>query len=188
MSDALETELARHCAPALAGIKAGNLLCLSRGKFPRLAQRLDQYRQDFTTRGISFEVLCDCEQRVLLLVYRKELLERHLSQPGAWAILSRAGYPGDVELPGLLEHLKHRLGQGAQFPHEIGLFLEYPPEDVEGFQRNRGYNCKLCGHWKVYANPAEARTRFLRYDRCRDALCRRLEQGMTLRQLFIRAA
>lgn len=186
--DALETELAWHCAPALAGIKAGNLLCLSRGKFPGLKQRIDQYRQDFITRGISFEVLCDCGQRVLLLVYRKELLERHLSQPGARAILRRTGYSEREGLPGLLGQLKRRLAQSVDFPHEIGLFLEYPPEDVEGFQRNRGHNCKLCGHWKVYADPVGARVRFQRYDRCRDALCRRLEQGLTLRQLFVHAA
>ena len=30
-----------------------------------------------------------------------------------------------------------RLADGGKFPHEIGLFLGYPPEDVSGFIENR---------------------------------------------------
>ena len=64
--------------------------------------------------------------------------------------------------------------EGEEFPHEIGLFLGYPPEDVEGFCRYQGQNYKLCGRWKVYGDREAACRRFQRYDHCRDALCRRL--------------
>ena len=30
-----------------------------------------------------------------------------------------------------------RLNEDAEFPHEIGLFPGYPPEDVRGFIENR---------------------------------------------------
>ena len=87
----------------------------------------------------------------------------------------------------LLDLLSTRLRMGKEFPHEIGLFLGYPPEDVLGFQRYRGQNCKLCGYWKVYSDVDRARVLFRLYDRCREVLCRRVAQGMTLSEVFLAA-
>ena len=98
-------------------------------------------------------------------------------------MLTREGYPVDGGLEAMLSALRRRL-EGADFPHEIGLFLGYPPVDVEGFRRNGGRNCKLCGPWKVYGPVEEARQRFRTFHRCRAALCRRVASGMTLAQLF----
>ena len=84
----------------------------------------------------------------------------------------------------LSDMLSGRLGQGGPFPHEVGLFLGYPPEDVEGFCRNGGRNYKLSGPWKVYGRVEEAKVRFETFRRCRDALYRHVEEGRTLAQLF----
>ena len=42
-------------------------------------------------------------------------------------------------------HLIHRLRSEGEFPHEIGLFLSYPPEDVLGFICNRGVQSQVRG-------------------------------------------
>lgn len=44
-----------------------------------------------------------------------------------------------------------RLQRFEAFPHEIGLFLSYPPEDVRGFIEHKGHESKCEGCWKVYA-------------------------------------
>lgn len=49
----------------------------------------------------------------------------------------------------------------GEFPHEVGLFLGYPPEDVEGFIENKARSCKITGYWKVYSDEEKAK-RFLR--------------------------
>ena len=95
----------------------------------------------------------------------------------------KEGYPVSDGVEAMLTHLGARLA-GAEFPHEVGLFLGYPAADVEGFRRNAGRNCKLCGHWKVYGQVEEARRRFLAFDRCREALCRWVAEGRSLEQLF----
>ena len=66
----------------------------------------------------------------------------------------------------------------------MGLFLGYPPEDVAAFCRHRGRDFKVCGCWKVYCDVEGALRCFRRYRRCREALCRRLEEGKALTQLF----
>ena len=183
----LDRALALHCSPALAGIKAGNLVSLNRSAIPELDGRLDAYRQTLAQCGIAFEILCDCEQRALLLVYRPALLACSLARPEARRILSEAGYPdGGVEE--LLTHLKRRLAGRQEFPQEIGLFLDYPPADVEGFLRWGGRGCKLCGHWKVYSDVEGASRLFRKYDRCREILCRRLSHGLTIPQVLLAAS
>ena len=98
-------------------------------------------------------------------------------------MLEAEGYPVDDGIEAMLAHLSRRLCQEA-FPHEIGLFLGYPPEDVEGFRRNKGQNYKLCGWWKVYGDAEEAGAFFQRCDRCRAALCRQVRSGRSLPELF----
>lgn len=64
--------------------------------------------------------------------------------------------------------IKERIRQLEDFPHEIGLFLSYPIEDVLGFIENRGKNYILNGYWKVYGNEEEARKSFFKYRKCTD--------------------
>ena len=76
-----------------------------------------------------------------------------------------------------LETLKKRLSESGEFPHEIGLFLGYPPEDVEGFIENRGKNCKCVGCWKVYGDPEQAVRQFARFKKCREVYLRLYRDG-----------
>ena len=59
-----------------------------------------------------------------------------------------------------------RLHENADFPHEIGLFLGYPPEDVDGFIRNGARCAKCVGPWKVYGDEQAARCKFAQYRKC----------------------
>ena len=49
-------------------------------------------------------------------------------------MLRKEGYPVSDGVEAMLTHLGARLA-GAEFPHEVGLFLGYPAADVEGFRR-----------------------------------------------------
>ena len=76
-----------------------------------------------------------------------------------------------------LNRLSKRIAEESEFPHEIGIFLGYPTEDVEGFIANKGDNFKLCGCWKVYGDEEKAKRLFINYDRCRSFLCNKLNEG-----------
>ena len=115
------------------------------------------------------------------------MLERELAAPQAAAMLEQLGYPMEENLRAKLNRLQARFAEGGGFPHEIGLFLGYPPEDVLAFVATGGAGCKLCGYWKVYHNVEAARACFARYDACRDRLCRAIAQGTTISQLLCAA-
>ena len=184
MERTLDQILAYHCAPALAGLKPANLVALSREEFPDLEERLEDYRRLFARRGVALRTMCGCGRKVLLLLYRPAQLEEALGAPLAAALLEKDGYRPGEDLEAMLDRLGLRLRTEGDFPHEIGLFLGYPPEDVHGFLADPVDRCRLCGYWKVYHNVDETRARFAQFDRCRAALLSRLEAGFTLSQLF----
>jgi hypothetical protein len=107
--------------------------------------------------------------RFLVLLYEKTMLEKTMSDSAARLLLSDLGYPAAVSLFPVLHYLKTRFS-GGDFPHEVGLFLGYPPEDVTGFIRHKGQNYKFCGYWKVYGDVEQAKRLFRRYDLCRKCM------------------
>lgn len=181
----LEQLLARNCSPVLAGIKPANLVSADREKLPHnLYHILQQYERDFSARGICFRVLCRCEQRVLILVYSENQLSQAQQQPQVASFLQRCGYDMQAPLGERVCRLGERIRQSGEFPHEIGLFLGYPLEDVEGFIQNRGQNFLYSGCWKVYHDVERKRKLFARYIQCRNAVCHQLQMGRSLSRLF----
>lgn len=177
-----EWTLAWHCAPALTGLKAADLVAWApprdEGK-----EILGRYAALLARRGIGLRVLGRRGERTLLLVFRRRRLDSWLREPQVAAMLRAAGYPVEGGTRAMLSHLRKKL-EGPGFPHEIGLFLGYPPGDVAGFLRDGGRGCKLCGPWKVYGDVEQARRRFRAFRCCRMALTRRVEQGIPLARVF----
>ena len=177
-----ERTLAWHCAPSMAGIKAADLLAWNPPE-EHWGPMLGHYIRILSLRGIRLRVLGQCRRQVLLLIFRPARLEQWLKRPDVSAMLAREGYPVVHGIEAMLAHLRRRI-RGGPFPHEIGLFLGYPPADVAGFLRDGGRGCKLSGAWKVYEDVEGAARRFASFRRCRDALTLRLEEGSTLAQVF----
>lgn len=74
-----ELTLAFHCAPALAGIKPADLIALP-GEGDETDALLASYSAALAGAGISLRPLCRCRSRCLVLVYRRDRLERQLEQ------------------------------------------------------------------------------------------------------------
>lgn len=177
-----EYTLAWHCAPSMAGIKPADLVSWLPPE-EEWVKVLAYYTNALSRRGIRMRVLGRSGKRMLLLIYRPGRLADCLKELGVVEMLSQAGYPVEGDTHKLLCCLCRRLEQ-QEFPHEIGLFLGYPPEDVDGFRRDGGRGCKYSGTWKVYGDVEQAKKRFESFRRCRVALTRRLKQGKTLEQVF----
>lgn len=175
-----EEMIAYHCAPALAGIKPANLVSCDKKRFGCIAQRAKHLNAEMNARGIHFEIMCECGERTLMMVYREKELERYLKRKEISAFLRTVGYPKEFSIASYLEHLKERL-KGDAFPHEIGAFLGYPLRDIRGFINKE--KCIFVGDWKVYGDAERARELFGRYSACRRSLVRHVAAGNTLAQL-----
>lgn len=187
MIEKLDLLLAAHCAPALAGIKTANLVACPKREFPGLPARIAEYNRAFGKKGLRFEIVCACRERYLLMVYRPARLENDLRDETARAILRTRGYPVEGGLRAQLDHLRARIAQNPDFPHEIGLFLGYPPVDVQGFIEQGGKGSKLSGCWQVYGDANAAERLFERFRQCSRATYQRVENGISLMELFAAA-
>ena len=99
-------------------------------------------------------------------------------------LLRQAGY-GDESCERCVARLVCRFRESSEFPHEVGLFLSYPPEDVKGFINHRAGGFKCTGLWKVYGDEEKARSLFAKYKKCTEIYCALWEVGSGIEQLAV---
>lgn len=179
-----EELIVRHCSPTLAGLKSGNLFSCACESWEALTSALRRLNATLVPKGLRVIPLRFRDGRALIYVYRTSRLKRDLSDRQAQAILEKNGYTPE-QTDRCIMHLIRRLKAGEEFPHEIGLFLSYPPEDVCGFIENKACDHKCVGCWKVYGDEEAARRTFEKYDKCTRVYASAWEKGRTLERLTV---
>ena len=181
----LERLFVEQAAPTLAGIKPGSLFSCPPEDFCR-GVRLSDWNTQMKSKGILARALGRCGQgRVVVYVYRPRQLERLLAESAVSAFLAEKGYESPCDPEACLRQLTRRILAGDDFPHEVGIFLGYPLEDVEGFIRHKGRSCALCGAWKVYGDAARAQKRFALFTHCTNVYKRLFAAGTPLIRLTV---
>lgn len=187
MSD-FEKDLLYFASPALLGRKQANLFSFSIDCLTDYRKEINRYKKELAPLGISVEYLYCKQQRVYLLVYRKDMMLQYFRQPAVKEFLIKEGYPETIgeeaSLYQTLCILRKHIMQDADFPHEVGFFFGYPPEDVFSFIREKGRNYKLVGDWKVYGDGKAALRTFRSYARCRRRLMEQASAGADIVSLL----
>ena len=179
-TDDVELQLALQCAPLITGLKISNLLTISSDGFC-LVEKI------ISGSFISMYPLLETEEKTVILLYQKERLEKYLRMMQVQKLLTEEGYPSclleDI-LPVLCEKYEAYAETKNDFPHELGLLLGYPPEDVEGFIRHRGKNCLCTGYWKVYADVEEKRRLFQKFENAKETVIQLLSYGVGIQDIL----
>lgn len=180
-----EILLIKHCAPTLAGIKTANIFTCRYENDRQLRCELCRLNRVLRKKGIRVVPLKKTPERVLIYAYRPARLRHDLNRAEAMSILEPLGYEAGCPARNV-RHLISRLQEGDEFPHEIGLFLGYPPEDVRGFIEDPR-SCKLVGYWKVYGDAKAAERLFARYKKCTDVYMSCYAAGRSIERLAVPA-
>lgn len=179
-----EQDLVLHCAPTLAGIKTGSLFTCHYQSRKVLLDCIRQLNLQFARRGLRLLPLRFSVSKALIYLYRPGKLRADLSAPEAMSILCSCGYK-NLQCDHCVACLARKLRKETDFPHEIGLFLGYPPEDVHGFMENNACGSKCTGCWKVYGDEVAAKKKFDLYRKCTRVYCDCHARGRTLEQLVV---
>ncbi len=175
-----EELIVRHCAPTLANLKTGSLFVCPITDRASFFSSLRSLNELLVPKGLRALPLRIREYSALVYLYRPSRLKKDLEDPAAIKILQDHGYSCYGKcLPKLIE----RVRASEEFPHEIGLFLGYPPEDVQGFLDHRP--CKCSGCWKVYGDENKAKKTFDLYKKCERVYCQQLAQGIDIKRLTV---
>ena len=176
----IEIKIALQCPPLLTGIKISNLLIVATGNAQHVFQRFQGTR-------VSMCVLCRTKQKTVFFLYNREELEAYLNSFDVHELLGYLGYQ-TPSLTTVLKECSRRYQQYAKgeqdFPHELGLLLGYPVEDVIGFIENQGKNPLYSGYWKVYSNVSETLNLFENYNQARETVVRMISRGIDVQNIL----
>lgn len=180
-----ESHIVRYCAPTLAGLKTGNMFCCTYFSKSDIMEKIRMINQRLIPYGVYTIPFRFSKDRALIYVFRPDRLGRDLGDETARAFLKNRGYESESPKKHLACLMK-RMKEDDEFPHEVGLFLGYPPKDVQSFTecRGRGYNC--CGNWKAYSDEENANKVFAMYRKCTYLYCKAIENGATLEKLTVK--
>lgn len=124
----------RNCAPTLAGIKVGSLFNCIGQTSEYTVEHVRSLNIRLRPYGVRLIPVCADNKPSLVYMYRPEKLRKYFMEDDVKELLSEFGYePEDLE--GCVKALVSKLFESDEFPHEIGLFLGYPSEDVRGLSR-----------------------------------------------------
>ncbi len=179
----LKEAVIENCAPTLAGIKTGNLFSLKNDS-SGTTQEICSLNRILRKKGLRIIPVRKTERTTLFYLYRPERLRRDLERDEAATILSEKGYCCDDPNLCLVQLVRH-LKEDSEFPHEIGLFLGYPPSDVRAFMKSPCSGVQCAGCWKAYSNRDEAVKIFDSYRRCTDIYRRKAKKGVNLESLIV---
>ncbi|MFV0441062.1 MAG: DUF3793 family protein [Lachnospirales bacterium] len=170
----------RQCFSVLAGLKEANLyIC-------RDCEYLEVVKDLKNTCIHSYLLYSEGDKRVFFL-YNKCKMLKLLEQKEVQIFLEKENYTS-IELNYVLDFFKeryiHSLKNKRDFPHEMGILLGYPIEDIKGFIDNEGKNSLLTGYWKVYADFEKKRDLFNLFDKAKNNIISDLSCGVPIKDII----
>ena len=162
----IETQLALQCAPLITGLKISNMLIVS-NEDEKLVQAI------LKRTGMSCYRLLQNEKKITLLLFRRNQLEKFLEREEVSEVLREEGYV-EIQLGRILSIFQMRyrayMNGSKIFPHEMGLLLGYPVEDVTGFM--------------VYADVAKKLEIFKQFEMAKEMLIRLVSSGVSMEEII----
>ena len=149
-ADDVELQLALQCAPLITGLKISNLLTISPEGFTQVGRIVEG-------SVLSLYPLLETEEKMVILLYLEDRLEKYLKMPQVQKLLREAGYESD-RLEDILP--------------------------VEGFIRHQGKNSLCTGYWKVYADKEGKQRLFEKYEYARENLIQLLHYGLKMTEII----
>lgn len=187
MERSFEVVFVEQCAPTMAGLKPSNLFSFRSTKVAATVKTVSAWNERLRTQGLSVRILKHCSEGgyFLIYVYRISWIESIVSEKANREFLVLSGYTISHDFETVLSQFSERLKSEKRFPHEIGIFLGYPLNDVIGFIQNEGRNYSCCGCWKCYDDPSAAQECYERYRKCFSIYIKMFENGIPISKLIV---
>lgn len=161
--DYIEKFLVYNLSIVIEGSKPSATITLKKDYDNTYGKWMEHGRKFIDNIGLNYIVLREDLNSAILLIYNAEILKSYLFTEKSYQFLTGIGYSLDKDLENYLSKLKERYAL-YHCPHELGIFLGYPLNDVEDFMKCTSKQCLMCGYWKVYNDVDLAVKVFEKYD------------------------
>ncbi|OON99820.1 MAG: hypothetical protein ATN35_10565 [Epulopiscium sp. Nele67-Bin004] len=162
-----ENYMLYNLSPVIKGVKPAITLSINKSK--ALYDAWNQMNEQFlVSLGLKSVLLRETSTSIILYIYDEQQLSDVVCVQEVGEFLINLGYNLD-NIQAIVDNLIHRYTL-FNCPHELGIFLGIPIDDVKDFMICSDKPCVLCGYWQVYNNVDEAKKIFLAYDKAKDEM------------------
>lgn len=173
----IENYISFNVALISAGLKPSATFTLKREN-KLLFKAWNKYGNDYLkSLNLNYIDLRDTENALIILIYDEKLLEKFVSKADNRKLLDSLGYENIDDINMVLNKLQVRY-QEYNCPHELGVFLGYPIDDVVDFMKCSEKKCLFCGYWKVYNKGHKAKEIFNLFDEVKNVTASKLTEGV----------
>lgn len=155
-------------APVVSGFKPSSTITLKKKSKEYLIWR--NYKKTFMNKiDLDYIVLREDENAIILLIYSEEKLKKVISSKKIKMFLIKLGYTINLNfnIKDILNVLVYRY-EKIHCPHELGIFLGIPLDDVIDFMECNEKKCLICGYWKVFNDFDNAVEIFNNYNKSKE--------------------
>ncbi len=147
---------------------------------------IDIYENQTSIFGFHLTLLGWQRNRAMILVWRPQLIDSLLAERDVQQFLleNQLSQHCDALIDEFILLLKAFYASGNRFPHEIGVVLGYPVEDVRGFISDGGKGSITHGRWRVYGDIDVASRRFAELDAADKNIKKLFFEGKSMRELL----
>lgn len=182
--DYIENFLVYNSSLVIAGVKPGVTVTINKYN-TKLYESWNDYGVKFISNiNLKFISLRDNSTSLIILIYDELLLKNELFSNAHRNFLINLGYPDTRYIDDYIYTLKSRY-ELYNCPHELGLFLGIPFEDVKDFIDCTTKKCLLCRYWKVYNDTEKAKLIFNKYDTVKEFTIKNILAGNSSRDLAL---
>lgn len=155
-------------APVVSGFKPSSTITLKKKSKEYLIWR--NYKKTFMNKiDLDYIVLREDENAIILLIYSEEKLKKVIGSKKIKMFLIKLGYTINLNfnIKDILNVLVYRY-EKIHCPHELGIFLGIPLDDVIDFMECNKKKCLICGYWKVFNDFDNAVEIFNNYNKSKE--------------------
>lgn len=168
-------------SPTFCNIKPGNMFFVRNEVFSQ--SKFEVWKETFYKYGLMACSARISDSSTAILVLNVCWCRKILDDVFVQCYLSEKGYHTNSVFD-FVNELFYRMVNNKGFPHEVGVILGYPVEDVIEFENHQGHDCKYCGCWKSYSDIDRAKECHCKFTEC-SRLCEKwYEEGFSIKQII----
>ena len=165
--ECIEKFLIYNASLVISGVKPSATITIKKDN-DTLYDKWIKYGISFLKKiDIQYINLRECDNALIILIYNEKKLENYVLKKENKEFLLQLGYCNEGDINDHLLKLKERYKQ-FNCPHELGVFLGFPLNDVKDFMNCKEKKCLTCGYWLVYNDLHEAKKTFHKYDKVKE--------------------
>lgn len=165
--ECIEKFLIYNASLVISAVKPSATITIKKGN-NGLYDKWIRYGVDFLNSiDLGFINLRESDEALIVLVYNDSELQKYIFNKEVNRFLIKLGYPRKNNVYNYILNLKVRY-EKFKCPHELGVFLGFPLNDVKDFMQCTNKKCLGCGYWRVYNDFNRAKEVFLKYDKIKD--------------------